>query len=464
MSDDSQIVVKLGPFIKRSDGGEYLPLDLAICGRSVTWIAKELKKCENDTFVFSYEFASYTGNQAADESRMRTSACVLPLFAPEVSSRLEGLSIEEQSPVKPVAGVSRVDFAKPGTSKDASEKEQQSDQKTTTEEEKEEENVESKEDYPKPTFRRYLKHTEPVSAVAVYDEWILVGCLDGSLHIWTIRGKHRVGIRGHKKGIEDVAWLSMKRDTANFVSTSRDETVVIWSCNVTKNTVISRTICTHDNSGLVARFDMLSVNYGANLVAAGGWDATIRFWSTANPGPNKHNKYPVRKTRDCLKTIKAHRNLITGLVWSDKTEIISCSLDESMKIWDYESGNVKHVLTDHDCFYKVDYSPLRRSVVASTHDEIILYDLRSTASSRVGQIFNRHSDPVRSLRWSTVDRDLFIVAGERVKLWDTRNPKTPLFELHHHHGEVLCCDWSNPKFLAFGGQDKTLRIYKTTHV
>ncbi len=43
------------------------------------------------------------------------------------------------------------------------------------------------------------------------------------------------------------------------------------------------------------------------------------------------------------------------------------------------------------------------------------------------------------------------------------SPKAPLFDLTGHEDKVLCCNWSNPKFLVSGGADNTLRIFKSKY-
>lgn len=41
------------------------------------------------------------------------------------------------------------------------------------------------------------------------------------------------------------------------------------------------------------------------------------------------------------------------------------------------------------------------------------------------------------------------------------SPKAPLFNLEGHDDKVMCCDWSNPRYMVSGGADKTVRIFKS---
>lgn len=43
------------------------------------------------------------------------------------------------------------------------------------------------------------------------------------------------------------------------------------------------------------------------------------------------------------------------------------------------------------------------------------------------------------------------------------SPKAPLFDLSGHEDKILCCNWSNPKFMVSGGADNTVRIFKSKH-
>lgn len=77
--------------------------------------------------------------------------------------------------------------------------------------------------------------------------------------------------------------------------------------------------------------------------------------------------------------MKGHKHAVSGVLWSDKTEIITCSWDHTIKIWDSELGGVKQEIHGDDSFFGIDYSPLSRTVIAGSADQHVrLYDPRST--------------------------------------------------------------------------------------
>lgn len=41
------------------------------------------------------------------------------------------------------------------------------------------------------------------------------------------------------------------------------------------------------------------------------------------------------------------------------------------------------------------------------------------------------------------------------------SPKAPLFDLSGHEKQILCCDWSNPKYMMSGGADNNVNIFKS---
>lgn len=79
--------------------------------------------------------------------------------------------------------------------------------------------------------------------------------------------------------------------------------------------------------------------------------------------------------------MKGHKQAISGIVWCDKTEIVTGSWDHTIKIWDSELGGIKHEIYGDKCFFSIDYSPLTRTVITGSADaHVRLYDPRSTGT------------------------------------------------------------------------------------
>lgn len=79
--------------------------------------------------------------------------------------------------------------------------------------------------------------------------------------------------------------------------------------------------------------------------------------------------------------MKGHKQAISGVVWSDKTEIITSSWDHTIKIWDTELNGIKQEIYGDKCFFDIDYSPLSRVVITGSADQHVrLYDPRSTGA------------------------------------------------------------------------------------
>lgn len=147
------------------------------------------------------------------------------------------------------------------------------------------------------------------------------------------------------------------------------------------------------------------------------------------------------------RTMKGHKEAISGVVWSDKIEIITSSWDHTIKIWDSELGGIKHELTGNKSFFDLDFSPLSHTIITASADRHIrLYDPRSTGfkivfqivfivscneiiytfffleGSLVKAIFTSHTQWVQSVRWSPIHENLFISGAydNDMKLWDIR--------------------------------------------
>ncbi|CAK1551051.1 unnamed protein product [Leptosia nina] len=326
--------------------------------------------------------------------------------------------------------------------------------------------IEYIERFPAPSPQDCLMHDDWVSAVDTHGNWILSGCYDNSVHIWNHKGQHKLAIPGHTSPVKAVAWVTLDNDQGVFVSGSHDQSAILWVWNVSGNSVESVVTCRSHEKGI----ECLAVSADGKQFASGAWDNNVCLWSASlsdedNVPPKKKSKLDQGKSREALTTLKGHREAVSAVQWMDFNTIISSSWDHLLKIWDCELSGIKQEIAGNKAILDVAWSPLNKSIITASADRHIrLYDPRSS-DSIVKTTFTSHSGWVQSVRWSTTQDTLFLSAGydAQVKLWDTRSPKTTLYDLTGHEDKVLCCNWSNPALLISGACDNTLRIFKAKH-
>lgn len=76
--------------------------------------------------------------------------------------------------------------------------------------------------------------------------------------------------------------------------------------------------------------------------------------------------------------------------------------------------------------------------------------------------YTSHNGWVSSVSWSPVNQYLFISGSYDtvMKLWDTRSPKAPLYNMSGHEEKILAVDWSIPSLLLSGAADNHLKVFQ----
>ena len=95
-------------------------------------------------------------------------------------------------------------------------------------------------------------------------------------------------------------------------------------------------------------------------IISGSEDNTIKIWD-ANTG-------------ECLKTLEGHSNYVNSVAFSpDGTKIISGSNDDTIKIWDANTGECLKTLEGHsDNVRSVAYSPDGTKIISGSYDNTIM--------------------------------------------------------------------------------------------
>ena len=336
---------------------------------------------------------------------------------------------------------------------------------------------------PKP--HNSLLHDDWVSCVDSIDNWVISGCYDSSVHIWDLKadGSHKIAIPAHLSPIKAIKWIvGHQSDDSDymFVSSSHDETAIVWKWNSKSNQVEYVFSC----RGHSRSVDCLDVNN--DLIATGSYDQMIKIWSLTDqksqteetePSTSKQKKLKKNdgsqssdKNRTPIITMSGHKEAITGCVWmadtrsldTDIAEMATCSMDNTIRLWDIEVGESKQTLTGNKAFLSISYSKFNHCLMTGSADRHIrLWDPRTSEGSLVKHVYTSHQSWVSSIDWSKQNEYQFVSGSydNVVKQWDIRSPNAPLYDLIGHEDKVLCVNWSSNEYIISGSVDNHLKIF-----
>jgi ribosome biogenesis protein YTM1 len=325
-----------------------------------------------------------------------------------------------------------------------------------------------------------IVHEDWVSAVRANSNLILTGSYDGIARLWDTDGELLTDTRtlpGHSgQPIKCVAWLSTNEGHSRFVTGSHDETLLVWEWKQKKNQLTCAFVC----RGHSRSVDCIAVSPNKLQFCSGSWDSMLKMWSSERQAenevddivdqdeqrPNKRKKVNASKvpTQVPLMTLSGHSEGISSVEWIADTTICTASWDHSIRLWDLQAAAATSIIAGSKAFFSISYSPFNKQIVSGSADRHIrLYDTRSTNGSEVKCSFSSHTGWVSSVDWSPVNEYQFISASydQLLKLWDTRCPRAPLYDMSGHEDKILACDWSTPRYMLSGGADNCLKVFKT---
>lgn len=78
-----------------------------------------------------------------------------------------------------------------------------------------------------------------------------------------------------------------------------------------------------------------------------GYDEELKREGAKKKMKTNVNKNVVVRERD-FKSATTHQDIVTGIVKVDDSEFITCSMDESLKLWDKFTEGVSYTIETHD--------------------------------------------------------------------------------------------------------------------
>ncbi|MBW4623355.1 MAG: hypothetical protein KME17_28860 [Cyanosarcina radialis HA8281-LM2] len=274
------------------------------------------------------------------------------------------------------------------------------------------------------------------------------GSFDRAVRLWDIdRGQCYHICTGHTQQVYSVAFSP---DGQTLASGSGDRTIKLWDVSTGR---CWKTLVGHHNWVYSIAFSP----DGRTLASSSG-DHTVKLWDA--------------KTGECLQTFTGHLTWVWSVAFSPHSplpplgeglgvrEILaSGSGDQSVKLWDIDTGECLKTLTGHtNRVYTVAFSPDGKTLASGSFDRTIaLWDVDSGDRLKT---LTGHSQGVFSVAFSPDGKTLASGSLDHtVKLWDVRTGEC-LKTLTGHTSEARSVHWSpDGKTVVSGSQDQTVRLW-----
>ncbi|XP_055579569.1 autophagy-related protein 16-1 isoform X5 [Falco biarmicus] len=235
----------------------------------------------------------------------------------------------------------------------------------------------------------------PTTAICVFGSYLLAASNDFASRIWTVDDNRlRHTLTGHSGKVLSAKFLL---DNARIVSGSHDRTLKLWDLRskVCIKTVFAGSSCN----------DIVCTE---QCVMSGHFDKKIRFWDI--------------RTESIVKELELLGRITALDLNSERTELLTCSRDDLLKIIDLRVSAVKQTFSAQGfkCgsdWTRVVFSPDGNYVAAGSADGA-LYIWNVLTGKLERTLAKHHSSPINAVAWSPAGAHVVSVdKGNKAVLW-----------------------------------------------
>ncbi len=193
-----------------------------------------------------------------------------------------------------------------------------------------------------------------------------------------LKSTSSVVLRGHRAIITSVCFHPRFN---LLVSTSDDATIKVWDF---ESGEFERTLKGHTNSINDAAF-----NVDGTLLASCSADLSIKIWTFSG-------------NFECIKTLRGHDHNVTGVSFFQREKLVSCSRDETVKLWDTNSGYCLTTLTGHtEWVRKIAVHEASNLIASCSNDHTVRVWNPSNTSQPCVATFRGHEHVVECVAFSS---------------------------------------------------------------
>jgi WD40 repeat protein len=189
----------------------------------------------------------------------------------------------------------------------------------------------------------------------------------------------------------------------------------------------------------------VALSSDGQTLASGSYDQTVKLWDI--------------ESGQCLNTLQGHTNWVRSVTFSpDGRTLASGSSDNTVRLWDVKSGQCLNTFDGHiNVVLSVALSPDGRTLASSSGDDTVrLWDIKN---GQCLNILQSHSSLLWSVAFSPNGKMLASSIDSTVRLWDVQSGQC----LNTFQGDttwVYSVTFSpNGKMLASSGSDQKVCIW-----
>jgi WD40 repeat protein len=245
----------------------------------------------------------------------------------------------------------------------------------------------------------------------LFNDYLIISCgTDNKIKIWDVQSGQLLNtLSGRTDWVNSVAFSP---DNLKIISGGGDCSVKIWD---THSGQLLNTLNSHTNAVLSVAY-----SFDNSRIASGGHDHSVKIWDT-HTGKLLNTLVDPSIASGSHLGKDSHSDVVYSVAFSfDNSRIASGGRDNSVKIWDAQSGQLLNTLIDPSiasvginrerwshisCVYSVAFSPDNLKIASGSGDcRVKIWDAQS------GQLLNTLIDPGLRNQWTSHISSVYSVA------------------------------------------------------